>query len=272
MTTVTAQAEVLKQAPVEPTPALEVKAPETDTLSPKFAALAKKEKWIRGMQEEINKQKKSLEERESDYKSNYVDKKRIKENFMDVISEAGLTPDQVANILLGQPQSAIDPSIREMRAEIKALKDELTSTKTGWSEKEKSQYDQAVLQVRSEAEELLTNDTGTFETLKTKANAVDIVTQFIEATYKDEGRVLKVDEAAEFIESELLEQAIAMAKLKKVQEKLGLTTAQVEPSKPQISPQQQLPKTLTNGMNPSSKPLSAKDRRERAIAAFQGKL
>lgn len=269
------QAAELPKAPVEP---IQAQAPEQtpvkqDDLAPKFAALAKKEKWIRGMQAEIQKQKEDLKTQETKYKTDFVDKKRIKEDFLQVAFEAGLTPDQIANMLLTQSGGApaVDPAIREMRSEIQALRDELAQTKNTVSEKEKTQYDQAVSQIKWDAEQLLEKNKSDFETLSLRPDASDLVTKYIEETYKDEGRVLTVQDAATFIENELLEQAIAMAKLSKVQTKLGLTPVTPD-EKPQQTQQQQPIKTLTNGMVPSSKPLNAKDRRERAILAFQGKL
>ncbi len=127
-------------------------------------------------------------------------------------------------------------------------------------------------QVRSDAETLISGDTeNVYETLKTKSNAADLITSFIEETYKEEGKVLKVEEAATFIENELLEQAIAMAGLKKVQSKLGLVAApKEEPQKQQVNGKQPI-KTLTQAMAPqSNKKLSWNDRRARAIAVAQG--
>lgn len=281
MAIVTAQAELPKSSPVEPVPleaaeAPVVEAPKEDAMSSKFAALAKKEKWARKLADDAKKQMEAAVKKEEEYKTNYVDKKRIKENFMDVITEAGLTPDQVANILLNQPNNGqADPNaqlIKEMRAEMAALREELNMTKSGWDEKEKTQYQQAVDQIKADAETLLLGESDAYETLKTRPDAADLITRYIEETHKEEGRVLRVDEAASFIENEILEQALSFAKLKKFQEKAGLISApKEEPSKPQQNPKQQIsPRTLTNAMTPSSNKLSSRDRRARAILAAQG--
>lgn len=249
--------------------------PQTqDSLAPKFAALAKKEKWVRKLLDDVSRQKKELEQRETEYKTNYVPKNRIKENFLEVALESGLTHDQIANLLLNNPTGAqVDPAIAALKAEVAGLKAELESTKTNLTNREKTQYDQAVAQVRMDAQSLLDRAADSFELLKTREDAADLITKYIEDTYREEGIAIKVEDAATFIEGELIEQASAMAKVKKVQEKAGLTLAQaIEQTKQQQAPQQQPSKTLTNSMQVSSKPLSAKDRRERAILAFQGKL
>ncbi len=281
MPQITQAVELPKALPVEPAKdapaAAETPAPKADDqLAPKFAALAKKEKWIRSMLADVNKQKDEVQKEREKYKSEYVDKKRIKEDFLSVALEAGLTPDQIANMLLSQQNGtpSVDPTIKEMRAELQAIREELAQTKSGFSEKEKTQYDQAVQQIKGEAETLLSKNSTDFETLALRPDAAELVTKYIEETYKDEGRVIPVMDAATFIENELLEQAVKMAGLSKVKSKLGLGAppAEVPASQQPQTTQQQPMKTLTNAMTPSSKPLSAKDRRERAILAFQGKL
>lgn len=274
MTTIALKTEAPPQAAVEPTPA-ETKPDEG--LSSKFAALAKKEKWARKLAEDARKEKEEIQrEREKfskerdEYKSNFIDKKRLKDEFLAVAFEAGLTADQIANMLLSQPQGQIDPTIKEMRAEIQALKDELNQTKTGWQDKEKTQYEQAVQQIRGEAESLIAKSDSPYETLKTRPDAADLITRYIEETYKEENRVLKTEDAATFIEEQLLEQAMKTASLKKVQEKLGLNQAPKEEPKKSPTSQQSQMKTLTNAMVPSSNRLSDKDRRARAIMRAQG--
>lgn len=273
MALVTPQGEAPVAAAVEPVaPVADAQPPaEQDSLAPKFAQLAKKEKWIKKMLDDVNKQKKDIEAKESEYKSNYVDKKRVKENFLEVALEAGLTHDQIANMLLNQANGVqVDPTISKLEAKIMELEEKLNKTSTGWEEKEKTQYEQAVAQIRSDADALLAQNLEDYQVLGKRPDASDLVTRYIEDTYKEEGRVLKVEDAATFIESELMEQALATASLEKVQKKSGLMKAPVEQPKQQQVQKQQLGKTLTNTMTSSSKPLTSKDRVMRAKMRAQG--
>lgn len=270
MATITAHAEPTQTAAVEPVaPVADTQPAESDSLAPKFAQLAKKEKWIKKMLDDVNAQKKSIEADRTRYETDYVPKARIKDKFLDVALEAGLTHDQIANMLLNQANGVqVDPTISKMEAKIAELEAKLNKTSTTFEEKEKTQYDQAVAQIRSDADALLAQNLEDYQVLSKRSDASVLVTRYIEDTYKEEGRVLKVEEAATFIENELLEQALAMASLDKVQKRSGLMKAPLEQAKPLTNQQQ--PKTLTNTMTSSSKPLSSNDRRARAIAAFRG--
>lgn len=257
------------QAPIEATTPEAAPVVEQDSLAPKFAQLAKKEKWINRMLADVRKEKDEMKASQAKYETDYVPKSRIKEKFLEVALEQGLTHDQIANMLLNQANGVqVDPTISKMEAKIAELEAKLNKTSTTFEEKEKTQYDQAVAQIKSDAEALLAQNLEDYQVLGKRPDASDLVTRYIEDTYKEEGRVLKVEEAATFIENELLEQALAMASLEKVQKKSGLMKAPQEQEKPQQNQQQQ--KTLTNTMTSSSKPLSTKDRRARAIAAFRG--
>lgn len=275
MATVTAQVEPLKTATVQPVapeaPAVETPAVETDSLAPKFAALAKKEKWIKKMLDDVNAQKKAIESDKSKYETDYVPKTRIKEKFLEVAYEQGLTADDIANMLLNQPAGTkTDPTVSKLEAKIQELEERLNKTSTGWEEKEKTQYDQAVAQIRSDADALMAQNLEDYQVLGKRPDASELVTKYIEDTYKEEGRVLKVEEAATFIENELLEQALAMASLDKVQKKSGLMKAPVEQEKLQPNQKPQLNKTLTNTMTSSSKPFTTRDRVARAKMIARG--
>lgn len=243
-----------------------------DTLAPKFAALAKKEKWIRQMQTEINKQKQDLQKKEEEYKTSYVPKNRIKENFIEVALENGLTPDQIANALLAQSGQSHQANpyaqdFQELRNEIKALKGELHSTKTGFEESKKTDRAQAVNTIRNEAQQLI-DSRPEFEALKAKG-LVDKVVKYIEDTYDEDGIVLKTEDACREFEEALIEDALNLYKLKKVQDKIQALTP--KPELQSKEPQKQGPKTLTNGMSPPSQTRrSERDRVQRAILRAQG--
>jgi hypothetical protein len=94
----------------------------------------------------------------------------------------------------------------------------------------------------------------------------------IEKTFKEDGILLSVEEAAKEVEDELVSQLSKYAqKIKKLQQKFAPQSkaAPQQPVNNKTAGQQQQPgKTLTNSMG-ASRPLST---RERAILAFENKL
>ena len=118
-------------------------------------------------------------------------------------------------------------------------------------------------------------DGGTdYETIK-EMGAIEAIPLLIKEVFDSQGILMTVEEAAKEVEAQLLEEALKHAQLKKVQEKLKAMSAPPAPEAPKSTdkPTQSQPsKTLTNAMSQTSKPLTQKERRERAILAFKGLL
>jgi hypothetical protein len=120
-------------------------------------------------------------------------------------------------------------------------------------------------QIRNDVNMLVKHDPQ-FETIKA-TNSIGDVVELIEKTFNEDGVLLTVEEAAQQVESYLVDEAIKLARLAKIQQKLA-PAPKAEASKATGTPEKQSMKTLTNSVN-SSRTLSA---RERAILAMQGKL
>lgn len=253
---------------------------EEEAISPKYLALARHQKKLRQQELEIKAREDALKARETEYETQYVPKKRLLENPLEVLSEQGVDYDQLVNAALTQPGPQ-DKLIREMQAEIKALKDTNTQSQTQAQEEQKRQYDQALGQVRTEVKNLVANDPGdSFESIK-QMGAEEAVVELIRETFEKEGTLMTVNEAAGKVEDYLLEQALKMASMGKVQKKLAppapenqsaaarTHTSTVEATN---TPPPTM-KTITNDATSSpSRTLTNKERRDRAIAAFQGRL
>jgi len=191
---------------------------------------------------------------------------------MGALSELGISYEQLTNAVLNQP-SASDVAYQKLQAEIQALKDAQNQSATKFQEQQQQQYEAAVSQLRSEAQALVQADPA-FETIK-EMGMSDAVVELIKETYNQQGVLLDVSEAAEQVENHLIEEAMRFAKLKKVQTKLAPEPQPAEATKLPLTKQPQQPmKTLTNAVTAQSRtqPLSAKERRERAILAFKGQL
>jgi hypothetical protein len=182
------------------------------------------------------------------------------------MQELGISYEQLTEMLLNQDpkQAQYKAEIDALKAEIKAFKEESLKSR---EQDQQQAYKNAVAQIKSEVSQLVKTD-DTFETIR-ETGSVDDVVELIEATFKEEGRILPIEEAAQLVEEHLLEEALKLTKLKKIQSRLAAAKP-ATPAAPQKSePKQSQPaKTLTNSMS-ASKPMSAT---ERAILAFQGKL
>lgn len=278
-----AQADSGDSASVE-TPAA-TPAPKEDPLSPRFAQLARQERALRAKvqaQEAAIKAKEdafaareaALKAKESEYQSDYIPKSRFKQDPLTVLTEQGLTYDDLTQAILGT-QTQQDPrilaEIDRLKAEIKETKDYQAKAKEEYAQNQKQAYNQAVNQIRNDAKQLVATDPS-FETIRETKSVNDVV-DLITKTFNEDGILLTVEEAANEVETYLVDNAIKLAQIKKIQARMAeaakkadtAAPTQSQPAQKQSQPQM---KTLTNAVN-ASKSLSA---RERAIAAFKGEL
>lgn len=254
-------------------------APKTpsEPISSQYATLARKEKALRQQQQALRAREAELKAKEAALQapkaptideSKYVPKDRLTADPFTVLNELGLTYDQLTELALNAPkpeQLAMMNEVRALKAEIAALKGETENTKKSFEENQKQQYTQAMNQIRNEVKHLVKIDPQ-FETVAA-TNSINDVVELIERTFNEDGILMTVEEAAQQVEEYLVEEAIKLAKLKKIQQKIAPKPA-APVQKPNSQPEQSQLKTLTNSVS-SSRPLSAK---ERAVLAFQGKL
>lgn len=243
------------------------KTKEEAPLSSQYAILARKEKALRtnfqsfkAEQEAFKAEKAAFEAQKTSQPQGDNYKERLQQDPMGVLGELGFTPEQLANMILNPTK--VDPYVQsemnKLKEELKALKGEQEKTNKNNESQQTQQYQQAVAQIRLEAKNLVSQDPA-YETIK-ETNSVNDVVELIEETFKSDGVLLTVEEAAQEVENYLIEEAMKIAKIKKIQQRL-----QPAPKQPELKQGQQPMKTLTNGIS-AARPLTA---RERAIAAFK---
>lgn len=244
-----------------------------DPDSGRFVELARQQKALRNQAKQLQAEKAAFAEERA--KAPQQDpnawKTRLKNDPMSVFTEAGLTQDELSNLILNsQPQ---DIEIRRLRTELEAIKSGQNETVNKIEASQKQAYEQAVKQLTREVTILVDSDEA-YETVKA-TNSQDAIVALIESTYKDDGILLSAEEAANQVEEYLLEEAVNLSKLKKVQSKLAPPAA-VEEQAQKITTKQTQPTqttTLTHqAMASSTSAMSSKERRQRAILAFQGQL
>lgn len=266
----TTTAEALTEAP----------KPPADPLSARYAQLARQERALRAKvqaqeaafkakEAAFNEQLAAAKAKETEYTSNYVPKSRIKSDPLSVMTEEGVTYDELTQAILN-PQAKQDPrvlaEIEKLRAEVKEARAYQEQAKEESIAQQKQAYNQAVNQIRNEAKQLIANDPS-YEMIKETRSIGDVV-DLIEKTYATDGILLSVEEAASEVEEYLATQAVRLAKINKIKSKLQEVQQPTQQSQAQAAPKQVGMKTLTNSVN-ASKPMST---RERAIAAFKGEL
>ena len=186
------------------------------------------------------------------------------------LSELGLGYDQLTEMALKAPSPetlAMTNEIRQLKSELKAIKEDTEKTRKSFKDTEQANREQAVRIMKMDVKRLVDNDPQ-FETVKA-TNSINDVVELISKTLDEDGYLMTVEEATQKVEDYLVEEATKIARLKKIQQRLApkeTTPAQKVNSQSQEVSQM---KTLTNSVSSSGKPLSA---RERAILAAEGKL
>ncbi len=247
-------------------------AASEEPLSSQYAVLARREKAIRQREQQLKAKEAALKPQEPPKpaaptfdESKYVSKDRLTQDPFVVLNELGLDYEKLTDLVVNAPKPEQMQMMNEMRLlkqEIAALRGETEGTKKSFEDSQKQQYDQAITSMTNEARVLIDRDPQ-FETIKATGSLKDVI-GLIERTFNEDGVLMSVEDAAQEVENYLVDEAIRLAKIKKIQQRLA-----PKPEAPKATdPKQSQLKTLTNSVS-SNRQLSAK---ERAILAFQGKL
>ena len=266
-------------------------SPETKPdVEARFAHLARKERQLRQQARQLEQKRREIEElsRPKPPPAPTVDDFRSK--LLEDPTSLGLSYDQLAQLVLnqGNPQ---DQTMKSLQREISALRAEQEAAKKAAAESQENSYKQALKQVERDVRRIVESNKD-FETIKT-AGQHEAVVSLIEQTFKEDGVLLGVEEAAQAIEEQLLEHAVSLAKLEKVRAKLtpaqaaaqeaakGAPASEAVPSNlspelaaalKQAQDQKKRRITITNRLQTESSQggSSDRDRIARAIAAAQG--
>lgn len=281
----------------EDTTAAKADASDTDTttqdpaLSKQFAQLARQEKMLRAQKQQQEQSLKAREDalkakedalaaKDQTYKSGYYSKDQLKQDTLTVLAEAGVSYDELTQQIINQ--QPVDPrlqnTINSLKSQIEELKAANEESRKSYTDNQTQAYQAAVKQITTDANNLIKSDPEAYEAIS-KTGTVKEVVKLIEETYKKDGILLSVEEAAQEVENYLVEENFKMAtKIDKIKRKIQASAPNVSDKSAQslaekaagvTTPQQtQQMKTLTNATS-STRQLSA---RERALLAFEGKL
>lgn len=282
--------------PVAETPQVEAAAPEVekkDAMSPKLVELARRQKMQRAAQIKLQQEQKAietaraeLERKQREYETNYIPKDRLQNDFLGVLADAGITTEHLQNFFQQQPTATVELKLQQALKRIDELEQGTKTFAKNQEEQAQKNYEAAINQIRNDAKVLVNSDPNLelVKEMRAEEEVVNLIQRVFDEGISDgrggyiytPGTVLSVDEAAAQVEEYLFEEATRVANLAKVKNKLVASETPV----PATTKQTQQPlnknqpiKTITNSMVATpTKPLTASERRARAIAIAEGRL
>ncbi len=267
-------------------PAEQEETPKAPPISTQLALLSRKEKAFRQQQQKAAQDLKAqqdalaareaaLSAKEKDYQSGYIPKDLVKQQTLKVLADAGVSYEDLTQQILNQSQTNpyTESQISKLQQEIQALKAETEAVRKQSTTQQEQAVEAAVKQIRTDVARLVKTDSS-FETVRA-TNSVNDVVDLIRKTYEEDGYIMDAADAAQEVEDYLIEEALKLTRIQKIQKRLQATGVASQTAAgassvktPQQPKQPQPMKTLTNATS-STRPLSA---RERAIAAMEGRL
>lgn len=264
-------------APVEGLvpPQQEAKTEETKEdaqLAKRLAAIAREQKSAREARRQVDAERKALANQTKELEDLRAWKAKFGQDPLSVLNEAGISYDQLTQSVLNQP----DPEITRLKQEIAAVKAANEKAVKQAEEQKTIQMTQALKQLSNETKKLVSADPDRFELLNANGeDAIETVVQLIKHDFDETGLVKSVEEAATEIEEILAEEAMRFASTKKIKSRLYPASTVAETAVPQkqaLQTEKSQLTTLSNRISPPTQPMTAKVRRERAIAAMLGQL
>lgn len=249
-----------------------VETPEQTQLSRQFAQLARQEKALLAQKQALKQREDAIKAKETqaptepDY-SNYISKDLFRKDPLSALQQAGLSYDQLTQEALNSPiDQRVQNHIENLEAKIKTFEDKFGNLEKSAQEQQTKTYNDALEAIGHETKQLVATDDA-YEMIRATKSEKDVV-QLIEETFKKDGTLLSVEEAAQAVEEYLTEEAFKLSSTNKMKTRLAAVAPKPAVVQQPTSQQKPQMKTLTNATS-SSRQLSAK---ERAIAAFNGTL
>jgi hypothetical protein len=204
-----------------PAPAPEV---TREPSNPQTDALARREIQLRKAQQKFKAEQDAWKQEQA----KYVPKDRISSQTLQVLAEAGVSPDKLVELQLAQAsQDPTQAKIAALEAKLQALTD---PEKGYFAQRDEQDYSAAVEVIRNDAT-LLVDSNPEFGTIKSEGQTDEVV-NLITKVFGTEGIILDVEEAAKLVEDKLVErlsnQWQRLSKIDKIKARLGQKTESSE--------------------------------------------
>lgn len=250
----------------------EATAGAPDGVSPKIAALARREAALQGEKRQLEAQRQAIAaEREQIRKDAQAEiRARIKTDPITLLGEEGLTVDQMIDLQAKQPTAEAQ--------KLTALEQRMAKQDEDRAAEQKRNYEAARTQVLSDVKEIV-NSGPEFEIMKALGIEEEALKR-IEETYKTKSIIPDYATVCKEIEAEYLPLAVEIAKLASVQKAMNPPAAPTEEvvppaataAKPQVTEKQPAMTTLSNRQAAGSKKSTSwAEHRQRLIAIAEGK-
>lgn len=193
---------------------VETKSPEAVTLSPQLTALARREQKFRQQEQAFKAERAKFESEKAEVAGLQPLRAKLAAKDFSALEDLGVDYNEYTEYLLNKPEGE--------KPEAKALnemREELNSFKETQKKNEEKQYEATVSQYRNDIKALVAKDPN-FESIK-ESGAEEHVLQHILDTFEQDGEALSVEEAAKEVEEQIIEDALKLAKLSKVQAKMA---------------------------------------------------
>ena len=268
--------------PASVTPSEATKPQEAEqTLSPRYAQLARQERALRARDAQIKAEKAALQAEKdalaaerAKLTEQWVPKDRLTRETLQVLQEQGIDYNTLTQqVLSSETPDPRDSRIASLEAKLSEALEKIEGTNQRIEEGQQASYTQAVAMIRQEASSLVKSDPA-FETIKA-TNSVNEVVDLIQKTFEEgldedhpKGTLLTVEEACQLVEEELTDMYTKVARIDKIQKRLAPKAPAANPPSQVQGQQSQGPKpSLTNAM--TGAPKKEYDARQRARFAAQ---
>jgi hypothetical protein len=192
----------------------ESKSQEAVTLSPQLTALARREQKFRQQEQAFKAERAKFEAEKLEVAGLKPLKEKLAAKDYSALEELGIDYNEYTEYLLNKPEAD-----KPENKALSELREELNSFKENQKKNEEKQYEATVSQYRNDIKALVAKDPQ-FESIK-ESGAEEHVLQHILSTFEEDGEVLSVEEAAREVEEQIIEDALKLAKLSKVQAKMA---------------------------------------------------
>lgn len=223
--------------------------PEQDPVTrERFALLARKEKALRGQMRQFEEKQRQFEESQRQVQPQVDWKQRAAQDPIGLLAEAGISQDQISQMLLTDPRSL---EMAQLKQEIASLRKSQEETFNQAKTIQERNRENAIKTLGREVS-LLVDGNDAYEAVRLEGDAgKEAVTELIVQTYDAEGINLSVQEAARQVEEYFVEKAKSYSSLKKLKPAEPVKVENQAPdSKEQQTTQQQRNKPSTNSVLP----------------------
>lgn len=263
-----------QEAPVEAPKAPEITAETSPQDSVRIAALLRREKLLQKRSRELQERERLLKEQETSYSPWKEASELAKTNKLKAIEKLGIGYQDLTQQVLNDGNLPPDVLAAQKAEEIvsRRLAEIEVRQKEAQAEATRTQYANAMKHIDAEAKSMA--DASDKFPLVKELEAFHDITEHIEKTFHETGKILSVEEAAQIVEQGLFADLEKLFKIEKIRSKFVPQPITEEPKieSATIQPVQKI-STLTHKTTvnpPALKPMSINDRRERAIRAFRG--